>query len=138
MLSFAGLIRLCQLGHMKCLQEDGGHPKLDEHQRIIFGITDTIIRELKNSTVQCAKDAQRLNWLLNSQDSYFKVCRSLGILEVLETEQYAHLEKLTSRHQQRALEMQISKGTVKTFDFACLWESQIEADGRVFFLTAER
>jgi hypothetical protein len=135
--SFRGLVNLCQQGHMTCLPQQGGGDAPQEHERIIFVVTDSVLEELQDFADRHPGERKRIEWLRKAQDSYLQVCHSWGILEVLETKLHTQLMKLDPKNEQMAQGMHISKRAVKTFDFACLWESQIESEGRVFFVTAD-
>eukprot|EP00427_Karlodinium_veneficum_P013717 CAMPEP_0169070614 /NCGR_PEP_ID=MMETSP1015-20121227/5208_1 /TAXON_ID=342587 /ORGANISM="Karlodinium micrum, Strain CCMP2283" /LENGTH=555 /DNA_ID=CAMNT_0009129621 /DNA_START=64 /DNA_END=1728 /DNA_ORIENTATION=- len=135
--SFQGLLNLCQQGHMKCMPPKGGGIAPEEHERIIFVVTDSVLDELQEQAERNPGDRENIEWLRHAPDSYLTVCHNWGILEVLETKLHMQLMKLQLQHEQRALEMGISKRTVKMFDFACLWKSQIESEGKVFFVTAD-
>lgn len=133
--SFKGLLNLCQQGHMKCTNAGGIAP--EEHERIILIVTDSVLDELQERAERRVGDKVSIDWLLQSPDSYLSVGHKWGILEVLETKLHKQLMKLKSRQEQRATELRISKRAVKMFDFACLWESQIESEGHVFFVTGD-
>jgi len=138
-LTFQGLLNLCQQGHMKCTPPDDW-PKppwmgpVEERERIIFVVTDSVLDELADLADR--PERKRVEWLRNSSDSYLQRCHSWGILEVLETKLHTQLMKLTPTQEQRARDLRISKRAVMMFDFASLWESQIESEGRVLFVTA--
>merc|ERR1712136_98069 len=95
---------------------------------------DSVLDELADLADR--PERKRVEWLRNSPDSYLQRCHSWGILEVLETKLHTQLMKLTPTQEQRARDLRISKRAVMMFDFASLWESQIESEGRVLFVTA--
>jgi len=135
--SFKGLLNLCQKGLMTCIPPQGRQVPPKEGERIIFVVTDLVMEELTETTgIRSAAVRKRIEWLRYAEDSYMNICHSWGILEVLETKLHTQLMKLEPRHEQIAWDMRISKKAVKVFDFACLWESQIESAGHVFFVTA--
>jgi len=80
---------------------------------------------------------RRVEWLRSAPDSFLVLGHSWGIVEVIETKLHTQLMKLDSRHEEAAREARISKRALKMLDFTCLWESQIEAAGKVLFVTAD-
>lgn len=141
--TFQGLQNLCQQGHMKCAPPDGqGVPKwlgeVEERDRIMFAVTDSVLDELQERADRGGPgERKRIEWLLSDSESYLQVCHNWGILEVLETRRHTQLKKLTPAHEQLAREVGISRRTLKWFDFAYLWESEIDAEGRVILVTAD-
>lgn len=121
---------------MKCIHPQGGKAPPREGERIIFVITDSVLDEV--GATRNAADRRRIEWQRNSEESPLNICHTWGILEVLETKLHTQLMKLEPRHEQIAGDMHIAKRDVKNFDFACLWDSQIESAGRVFFITADK
>lgn len=139
--TFQGLLNLCQQGHIKCTPPDEGPMPawvgpVQERDRIIFVVTDTVLDELSHVSEHSAVERRQMDWLRNAPDSYLQLCHQWGILEVLETKLHTQLIKL-SGWEQRAQELRISRWALKNLDFACLWESQIESEGRVLFVTAD-
>lgn len=139
--TFQGLLNLCQQGHMKCVQpEDRQSPAwvgpLEEQDRLIFVVTDAVLDELSRVAEHSVPDRRQIEWLRFAPDSYLQTCHQWGILEVLETKLHSQLVKLGAC-EERAREMQISRTTLLNFDFAVLWESQIDARGRVVFVTGD-
>jgi len=139
--TFQGLLNLCQQGHMKCTPPEDVSPpswlgSVEERDRIILVVTDAVLDELADFGEHTVKEQGQLEWLRNAPDSYLQQCFQWGILEVVETKLHTQLIKLAG-WEPRAHELGISRWTLQNFDFACLWESQIEASGRVLFVTAD-
>jgi len=139
--TFQGLLNLCQQGHMKCTPPDDCPTPawlgaVEERDRIIFVVTDAVLDELSRFAEQNSNERSQLEWLRNAPDSYLQLCHQWGILEVLETKLHTQLIKLAG-WESRARELGISRWALQNFDFACLWESQIDATGRVLFVTAD-
>jgi len=140
--TFQGLINLCQQGHFKCTPLDDLEPdarytgEAEEHDRIIIAITDSVLEELEELAERSPAERASFEWLRDSPDSYLKLCHAWGILEILETQLHTKLMKLTNEQEANARALGIAPRALKTIDFACLWESQIESEGRVLFVTA--
>lgn len=139
--SFQGLLNLCQQGHMKCTppgdrQVASWLGPVEERDRLIFMVTDSVFEELATYADRYPGERRLIDWLRNAPDSYLQVCVQWGILEVLETRLHNRLVKL-SGWEKRAQELQLGRLSLKNFDFAYLWESQIETEGRVLFVTAD-
>lgn len=136
--TFKGLLNLCHQGHMKCTPPEGRSDLVpaEENERIIFLVTHMVLEELGEMGEANASDRENIEWLRNSPDSYLQKCLSWGVMEILETNLHTQLMRLTAKHEHRAQQMKLSHRAVKLVDFACLWESQIEAKGRVLFVTA--
>lgn len=143
LLRFNGLINLCAQGHMKCAPADGGPlppwlEAVEEHECIMFAITDVVMDELEE---QSGGDPVLLNELnkfkAQDQTSLLSQCMEWGILEILDTSLHTQVIKLSEHHQKRAQELSVPSKLVRMLDFVCLWQSQIEADGRVLFVTED-
>eukprot|EP00747_Dinoflagellata_sp_TGD_P072102 gnl/TRDRNA2_/TRDRNA2_157331_c0_seq2.p1 gnl/TRDRNA2_/TRDRNA2_157331_c0~~gnl/TRDRNA2_/TRDRNA2_157331_c0_seq2.p1 ORF type:complete len:666 (-),score=128.11 gnl/TRDRNA2_/TRDRNA2_157331_c0_seq2:529-2526(-) len=142
LVSFQGLLNLCQNGHMKCCPTSNNPApipswvgEVEERDRIIFLMTDYVLDELRDTAD--AGESKKIEWLRNARDSFLPVCHSWGILEVLDTDLHSQLMKLTSIHEKKARQMEVSPRTLKMIDFACLWEAQIDSKGRVLFVTSD-
>jgi len=140
--TFQGLLNLCQQGHAKCIPPEGNQmpPWIvpsEERERIIFMVTDSVLDELEELAAKHPTERRRIQWLRNAPDSYLQVCHAWGLIEILETKLHTSLMKLTATQEHKAREMRVSARTHKIIDFACLWESQIESNGRVVFVTAD-
>lgn len=136
MFSFTGLLNLCQRNLMKCIHPQGSRAAPREGERIIFVLTHAVLDEL--GSTRNASERKRIEWLRHSEESPLIICHKWGILEVLENPHHTQLMKLEPRHEDIARDMRVTKRDVKNFDFACLWDSQIESAGRVFFITADK
>mmetsp|Transcript_95843 Transcript_95843/g.310636 ORF Transcript_95843/g.310636 Transcript_95843/m.310636 type:complete len:447 (+) Transcript_95843:587-1927(+) len=141
--TFQGLLNLCNQGHMKCIpseenpyQAPAWVGNVEEQDRIIFVVTDSVLDELARISEHSAPERRQVDWLRNGSDSYLQTAHYWGILEVLETKLHTKLIKLEG-WEQRARDLSISRWALQNFDFACLWESQIESPGRVLFVTAD-
>mmetsp|Transcript_1479 Transcript_1479/g.3769 ORF Transcript_1479/g.3769 Transcript_1479/m.3769 type:complete len:607 (-) Transcript_1479:239-2059(-) len=138
LLTFQGLLNLCAQGSMTCTPPDErsrpqGYADPEERDRIILAITHDTLEDLS----RVSTDWRRLEWLKTAPDSYLSQCYQWGILEVIETTLHTQLVKLNKFQQQEAARLRVPERTLKTFDFACLWQSQIEMPGRVLFLTMD-
>jgi len=134
--TFQGLLNLCQQGNMCCCPTDNSGD-VEERDRIIFVVTDDVLDDLAELAVSNPGEHRQVEWLRASPQSYLQSGRSWGILEVLETKLHVQLMKLSQSHEQSAAKLGISKRIVKVLDFAILWESQIEPEGRVLFVTGD-
>merc|ERR1712196_276252 len=127
--SVHGIVTLCEAG----LMVNGTTPDLKESDRVMFAITDSVREEFmerfeSGPGEKTPDELQRLETELQ---------HNWGLLEFLETNLHSKLLKL-ERHQERAYELNIPNNVIKTYDFACLWESQIQDTGRVLFFTDDK
>eukprot|EP00747_Dinoflagellata_sp_TGD_P125286 gnl/TRDRNA2_/TRDRNA2_174140_c0_seq13.p1 gnl/TRDRNA2_/TRDRNA2_174140_c0~~gnl/TRDRNA2_/TRDRNA2_174140_c0_seq13.p1 ORF type:complete len:795 (+),score=145.53 gnl/TRDRNA2_/TRDRNA2_174140_c0_seq13:115-2499(+) len=139
---FQGLLNLCQHGHMMCypplkasLPEWFG--KVEESERIIFLLTDYVLDELQEIADNYPRERKNIEWLKRDENSYLHTCHVWGILEVLDAKLHTQLMKLNSDQEKRASQLDVSRRMMMLIDFACLWESQIDAEGRVFLMTSD-
>lgn len=134
--SFKSLFSLCQNGYMDCKSEG---ETSDEHDRVIFVITDGVLDDLEEGDMLLPEVRERIQWFRQAQDSYLQSCRSYGILEAVETKDaHKHLIKIWQKQLQVALGMKIREQAVKNYDFACLWAAQIEMNGRVLYVSGDQ
>ncbi|CAE8595163.1 unnamed protein product [Polarella glacialis] len=140
---FQGLANLCAQGHMKCSPTDGrALPKwldpVQEHECIMFAITDMVMEQLNE--LAAGDPVLRLElerFRAGAPESRLQRCLEWGILEVLETTLHTQMMRLTSEHERRSKELNLSQHALKMLDFVCLWQTQIESEGRVLLLTSD-
>mmetsp|Transcript_22604 Transcript_22604/g.40801 ORF Transcript_22604/g.40801 Transcript_22604/m.40801 type:complete len:615 (-) Transcript_22604:205-2049(-) len=141
LLRFRGLTNLCEQGHMKCIPTDERElpswtGPTEEPQCVMFAITDVVMEELAEwSKSDPMLLAELARFHAGDPSSVLQFCVNLGILEVLETKLHTQMMRLFEHHEKRSKELQVSKRSLMTLDFACLWQSQIEVENRVVLLT---
>lgn len=137
--SFPGLLNLCHQGMMYCSPPNSDAQGVEEGNRVIFVVLRYVLEELLELCSKVPGDMRRLEWLRNDPKSYLHLGHEWGILEVIDSlDTHTQLMKLTPSHEKAASEIGISPRMVKVLDFACLWEAQIESEGNVLFLTADK
>eukprot|EP00747_Dinoflagellata_sp_TGD_P125300 gnl/TRDRNA2_/TRDRNA2_174140_c0_seq28.p1 gnl/TRDRNA2_/TRDRNA2_174140_c0~~gnl/TRDRNA2_/TRDRNA2_174140_c0_seq28.p1 ORF type:complete len:457 (+),score=84.23 gnl/TRDRNA2_/TRDRNA2_174140_c0_seq28:144-1514(+) len=109
----------------------------EESERIIFLLTDYVLDELQEIADNYPRERKNIEWLKRDENSYLHTCHVWGILEVLDAKLHTQLMKLNSDQEKRASQLDVSRRMMMLIDFACLWESQIDAEGRVFLMTSD-
>lgn len=124
---------------MYCSPPNSDAQGVEEGNRVIFVVLRYVLEELLELCSKVPGDMRRLEWLRNDPKSYLHLGHEWGILEVIDSlDTHTQLMKLTPSHEKAASEIGISPRMVKVLDFACLWEAQIESEGNVLFLTADK
>eukprot|EP00931_Biecheleriopsis_adriatica_P041172 TRINITY_DN23564_c0_g1_i1.p1 TRINITY_DN23564_c0_g1~~TRINITY_DN23564_c0_g1_i1.p1 ORF type:complete len:605 (+),score=151.93 TRINITY_DN23564_c0_g1_i1:96-1910(+) len=144
LLRFRGLANLCAQGHMKCSPPDESRQlpswvgAVQEGECIMFAITDLVMDELEErsqSNPYLQHELQRFK--AQDPESALLQCLEWGIFEVLETTLHTQMMRLGKEHEPRAKAAAVSLRSLKMLDFTCLWQSQIESEGRVLLLTED-
>eukprot|EP00747_Dinoflagellata_sp_TGD_P125292 gnl/TRDRNA2_/TRDRNA2_174140_c0_seq20.p1 gnl/TRDRNA2_/TRDRNA2_174140_c0~~gnl/TRDRNA2_/TRDRNA2_174140_c0_seq20.p1 ORF type:complete len:150 (+),score=23.47 gnl/TRDRNA2_/TRDRNA2_174140_c0_seq20:144-593(+) len=100
----------------------------EESERIIFLLTDYVLDELQEIADNYPRERKNIEWLKRDENSYLHTCHVWGILEVLDAKLHTQLMKLNSDQEKRASQLDVSRRMMMLIDFACLWESQIDAE----------
>ncbi|CAK0848162.1 unnamed protein product, partial [Prorocentrum cordatum] len=140
---------------MKCCPVEGGrflemhnalppsHPwaggAVAEKERVLLALTSSVLDEMSTSaSSRSPEDRGRLERLRTASDSYLHRCYAWGLLEVLDADLHRRTMQVTPAQEQRALVASLPQQWVKLLDFVYLWNSKVELEGKVLFVTADR
>ncbi|CAE7216436.1 unnamed protein product, partial [Symbiodinium sp. CCMP2456] len=109
---------------------------VEEKEMIVFTVTNLALEELAEQ-LQESGERSKVESMRDDPSSHMNQCHRLGVVDILDTSPHSQLKKLTRAHEEAAFDMGISSRMVRLIDFACIWESKIEVEGRVLFMVAE-
>lgn len=132
--SFHGLLNLCEQRLMRT--KPSKTDDVEEKEMIVFTVTNLALEELAEQ-LQESGERSKVESMRDDPSSHMNQCHRLGVVDILDTSPHSQLKKLTRAHEEAASDMGISSRMVRLIDFACIWESKIEVEGRVLFMVAE-
>jgi len=141
---FSSLLTLAATGHMKCSPPDGSGNQVQpwvspvqEAETTLILITDDVVTELGKRQEDPYVRQELDRYGAQDPNSLLQQCEDWGFVEVVETNAHTSLMHIDKQMEARATELQVSPVSLKVLDFACLWQQQTEAPGRVLVITED-